>query len=262
LSISDLYDVKVVPPALPLSFRSNSDVGILLIHGFTGSPHDYRFLAPYLHRAGYNVEVPRLPGHGTTSQDLLKTRAEDWIRRVLDAVLDTRSMWKKMGIVGLSMGGLLATIVASSVGVDSLVLAAPAFGVTNRWFNLVPLLRFFIRHVEKKPEDIPQFDDPDLQTLSREYWSKYWIPAIYQLWRVRKMAWKSLEKVRVPTLVIASKKDGTVPLESVVEAYDRIRSAQKRMVVLEESGHVVVDDIERERVADLIADWFQKTLRG
>jgi len=252
----------VVPLALPISLRSNSDFGILLIHGFTGSPHDYHFLAPRLHRAGYNVEIPRLPGHGTTSKDFLKTRAEDWIRRALDTALDTRSVWKKMGIVGFSMGGLLATIVASAVGVDSLVLAAPAFGVTNHWFNLVPLLRFFVHHVERKPEDIPQFDDPDLQTLSREYWSKHWIPAIYQLWRVRRMAWKSLEKVRAPTLVIASKKDRTVPLESVAKAYGRINSAEKRVVVLEESGHVVVDDVERERVADLIADWFQETLRG
>lgn len=76
------------------------------------------------------------------------------------------------------------------------------------------------------------------------------------------MAWKSLEKVKAPTFIVASKKDRTVPLESAAKAYGRINSAEKRVVVLEKSDHVVVGDVERERVADLIVDWFQETLRG
>ncbi|MDI3516045.1 MAG: carboxylesterase [Thermotogota bacterium] len=256
------FETKTFRVAQPVFLGRGSGSGILLIHGFTGSPHDYSFLAPFLAEHGYSVMVPRLPGHGTNAMDFLNTRAEDWIRRALDAAADARGLWKKVGVVGLSMGGLIATILASTIKVDSLVLAAPAFGVANASFNLVPLFRFFVREIPKNPEEIPQFEDPELQTLSREYWSKHMVPALYQLWRVKRIAWKKLKHVVVPTLFIASEKDGTVPLAAVQKAYDNISSQRKEMMVLKKSGHVVVNDVEKELVAERILSWFEKTMGG
>ena len=81
--------------------------GALIIHGFTGCPQSMRPLAEAFAAAGFSVELPRLPGHGTTSEDMAKYQWRDWTAAVDAAYRNLGSRTDKIIVAGLSMGGTL-----------------------------------------------------------------------------------------------------------------------------------------------------------
>lgn len=86
---------KVMKGAESIHLEGNDDA-VLLIHGFTGSPFELKELAHRLNEGGYTVDVPRLPGHGTVIEDMLETRYQDWLRRVVDTYIDLKSRYRKV----------------------------------------------------------------------------------------------------------------------------------------------------------------------
>mgnify|MGYP006306074745 CR=1 FL=1 len=103
---------------------------VLALHGWTGWPGRLAYLAERLNQAGFTVSVPRLPGHGTNMQDMLQTRAADWIRCAVDEYLDLCERHERVFLVGASMGAVLASMIAAHFDVERVALLAPAF--TNR----------------------------------------------------------------------------------------------------------------------------------
>lgn len=89
------------------------DVGVLVVHGFTGNPASMRPLAEALAGAGFTVELPRLPGHGTTVEDMATTRWEDWSGAAEAAYTDLAGRRRAVVVAGLSMGGTLTAWLAS-----------------------------------------------------------------------------------------------------------------------------------------------------
>ena len=107
--------MPVMPGAEPF-FHSGGSTGVLLCHGFTGSPASLRPWADYLAAAGLTVSLPRLPGHGTTWQDMAHTRWEDWYAEVDRAYEELRGHADEIFVMGLSMGGCLALRMAELRG--------------------------------------------------------------------------------------------------------------------------------------------------
>src|SRR3712207_6381224 len=99
--------MPLFPGAEPFAAEGGS-VGVLLCHGFTGSPRSMRPWGEYLGAAGLTVALPRLPGHGTTWQELGRTRWEDWYAEVDRELADLRRRCASVFVMGLSMGGTLA----------------------------------------------------------------------------------------------------------------------------------------------------------
>src|SRR5260370_31353803 len=99
--------MRVRPGAEP-STRGGGTTGVLLCHGFTGSRHSLRPWAEYLAEAGLSVWLPRLPGHGTTWQEMAHTRWEDWYAELNRAIDELREHASEIFVMGLSMGGCLA----------------------------------------------------------------------------------------------------------------------------------------------------------
>jgi carboxylesterase len=100
-----------MPGCEPFSVE-NGPLGVLVLHGFTGNPTTMRPLAERLARAGYSVELPRLPGHGTSVEDLMTTSWADWARAAEEAYDALRSRCETVAVVGLSMGGALTAYLA------------------------------------------------------------------------------------------------------------------------------------------------------
>jgi len=100
----------VLPGAEAWSHRANDDgaVGVLALHGFTGNPSSMRGLAEAAAAAGFHVELPRLPGHGTTVKDMMTTTWSDWTAAVARAYADLAERTDRIVVAGLSMGGALA----------------------------------------------------------------------------------------------------------------------------------------------------------
>jgi carboxylesterase len=123
----------VLPGAEPWSVEGSGALGVLCLHGFTGNPSSMRGVAETFAAAGAHVELPRLPGHGTSLDDMMPTRWADWAAEA-DAAYERLARRASVIVVaGLSMGGTLALRVASDrratatgPGVAGLVLVNPA----------------------------------------------------------------------------------------------------------------------------------------
>jgi carboxylesterase len=97
--------------ASPIS-HAGSRQGVLLSHGFTGNPSTMRPVADAFVRAGWSVELPRLPGHGTTLEDMNTTGWDDWLGEVRGAYARLRANADTIVVGGLSMGGTLVLALA------------------------------------------------------------------------------------------------------------------------------------------------------
>jgi carboxylesterase len=97
-------NVDIMPGCEPLSF-AGSDRGVLVLHGFTGNPSSMRPSRSGPRRPVTRVELPRLPGHGTTVEDMMTTTWDDWSGAALGAYDELAERCERVAIVGLSMGG-------------------------------------------------------------------------------------------------------------------------------------------------------------
>lgn len=106
---------QIIPGAEPLSV-AGGDVGVLVLHGFTGNPATMRPLAEALVEAGFTVEMPVLPGHGTTIEDMMTTTWADWSAAAEASYTDLAGRCRAVVVAGLSMGGTLTAWLAGRHG--------------------------------------------------------------------------------------------------------------------------------------------------
>lgn len=97
----------LIPGAEPWSHVGDRPLGALVLHGFTGNPDSVRGLAEAFAAAGFHVETPLLPGHGTSVDDMLPTRWVDWVGEAEAAYQRLASRAGRVVVAGLSMGGSL-----------------------------------------------------------------------------------------------------------------------------------------------------------
>ena len=126
----DADSAGVIKGAETIDLQEGGSHGVLLLHGFGDTPQTLRLLARRLAKSGYGVFVPLLPGHGRTMQAFRRSRADEWIEAARESLYLMRARYATVSIVGLSMGGALAVIIASGAsGIASLVLIAPYLGM-------------------------------------------------------------------------------------------------------------------------------------
>jgi carboxylesterase len=145
----------LLPGAEPFE-HTGGPVGVLLCHGFTGSPQSVRPWAEYLAEQDLTVSLPRLPGHGTTWQDLARTGGEDWYAAVDAAFGALARRCEQVYVFGLSMGGCLALRLAETHGraVRGLVLVNPSLAPDTKLFLLAPVLKQLVRSLPGIASDI------------------------------------------------------------------------------------------------------------
>ncbi len=249
---------RIRPPALSRYFEASGDAAALLIHGFTGIPEEMEYLGRRLFETGLTVSIPRLPGHGTNREDFHAVTWRNWYRRCVDSYLELTSRYAKVCVGGLSMGGLLTILLAAQFAVPRIALAAPALLTTRSALRLVPLARLVLKSVPNRGVDPERETDPDLRYIEKEYRQHRWLGPLAELRKLQKLARARLPLVRSETLTIVSRNDRTVPLSAADLVESRISAREKKCIVLEESSHVVVNDVDRERVADEISNWFMR----
>lgn len=118
---------SVMPGCDPVSHRAGARTGVVLLHGFTGNPSSMRGVADAMVTAGFDVELPRLPGHGTTIDDMQRTGWYDWFGECQRAIYELAARVDHIVALGQSMGGTLALAAAlDGADVDGLVCINPA----------------------------------------------------------------------------------------------------------------------------------------
>ena len=234
---------------------------VLLVHGFIGSVRDYGDLPQKIAAAGWHVRAMRLPGHGTRPQDLEKESQDSLIRAVLAEYDSLRLAYGKVVLAGHSMGGTLAVLAASERNPDALVLAAPYFRVTGKWYygfspeTWTTLLDPFIRWTYKGDH----FTQLNRREAAPNIISYRWVPlkGAMILSELGDSARRQevLESISCPVLVIHSHNDMAASPEASHAAYEIMTTPQKRFVWLERSNHLIFWDYDREKVTDEILNF-------
>jgi len=252
-------DTKVLPIATP-EFRVGQPdkPAVLLVHGFTGSPYEMRYLGSRLHEVGFSVSIIRLPGHGTDGNDFLRTNAKDWLRKVVDEYMNLQQVYKTVYVAGLSMGGVLTILLSSIFPVPRIALAAPAVDVPNTFITLTPYAGLFIPS-KPKPYDVDPNEQAELQELHRRYQSRTWVRPAGELWKLILQARKRLPRVQSETLILVSRNDQTVPMKALETVKHSIGTKTFKEKIYTNSSHIIINDVDKEDAAQEIIDWFSRT---
>jgi carboxylesterase len=221
--------------------------GVLLLHGFTGSPPEMRLVGDYLHTRGLTVFGPLLPGHGTSVEDLNKSKWTDWVDCAEDALAELRSRCRSVFVGGLSMGSLLTIYLAAHYALPGAILYSPAVKVANHLIHLSPVLKYLI---PKKPKSKGS-DLTDPQAAQRK-WSYDAFPSVaaHELLKLMRRARRLLPQVTCPLLIIHSTGDETIQADSAELTCERAGAPDKKLITLHSSGHVITVDSEWRRVAE------------
>jgi carboxylesterase len=233
---------QLLPGAEPFE-HAGGPVGVLLCHGFTGSPQTLRAWAEYVAAQGFTVSLPRLPGHGTTWQDLARTGWQDWYAEVDTAFAALASRCEQTFVFGLSMGGCLALRLAEVHGsaVRGLVLVNPSLADTK-----VSLLAPVVRHVSwTVPGIVSDIKKPG---ASEEGYDRVPIRAAATLPKLWKITAQHLSDITQPVLVYRSTVDHVVGPPSMRVLLAGLPEDQVTVRECADSYHVATLDNDAETI--------------
>ncbi len=242
--------MPVLPGADPFSF-DGGPVGILLIHGFTGTPQSLRPWGEHLATEGYTISCPRLPGHGTVLADMNLTRWPDWYGSAERALEDLRRCCSEVFVAGLSMGGTLAIRLAEQHGehLSGMVLVNPSLGTERKDIALVKILAKVVPSWKGVSNDIKK---PGARELAYDRLPLKATWSLQQLWAVTRA---DLHRVRVPVLMFRSTEDHVVEPLSGRLLLDGVRSTDVTERLLHNSYHVATLDNDAEEIFTESAAW-------
>jgi carboxylesterase len=218
--------------------------GVLVLHGFTGNPSSMRGVAEALAAAGVAVELPLLPGHGTTVEDMLTTRFSDWAAAAEEAYLDLAGRVASLVVVGLSMGATLAAwVTARNPGTAGLVAINGMFEPPAPAF--LDLLR---TSLDQGCDRLPAIgSDIALPDVTEGAYDAAPIEPLISLMEATTELHGRLADIRCPVLILTSPRDHVVPPSSSDVLAGAVGGPVER-VGLERSYHVATLDFDRDLV--------------
>jgi carboxylesterase len=238
----------------PGSPGDGSRVGVLLVHGFTGSPASMRPWAEYLHEQGYAVSVPLLPGHGTVWQDMVRVTYDDWYAEAEGAFDKLLADCDLVFLAGLSMGACVVLDLAARRGRDvaGIVVVNPSVS-TERWdVKLLPVLKHVVRAFPGIRDDIKK---PGVTELA---YPKTPLRPAHSLMQGMKAVRERLPEVTQPMLVFRSREDHVVPASSVKRVLTSVSSRDLEERVLEDSYHVATLDNDAPVIYSVSAEFVRR----
>lgn len=224
--------------AAPFRLQGTNGEAFVLLHGFTGSPAHFRPLGAKLHEAGYTVIAPLLAGHGRQLEALAEVRRDDWIRDAVDAAREVGDH-HRLHLVGLSMGGLVAIVIARRTKAATLTTINSPVVFRDRRIRFSRIVRF-VKPEFRWPED----PAPDLDPEVAPYWIHtpgFPLIATAELFSLSREARRAAHDVDIPAVVIQSRSDDTTHPRSGPILH-RALGGSSTLVWLENSRHNALFD--------------------
>jgi len=259
-------DTQIIPTAEPFFFPGKAgQPGCLLIHGFTGSPKEMRWMGEYLNQQGNSCLGIRLTGHATRPEDMIRSRYTDWMLSVEDGYhllrdalpvghregvsLPKGGVTDRIYLVGLSMGGMLSLLMSTKLEVAGVVAMSTPYRIPYdipAW-----MMKFFSYIMRYQPQGK---EEPGASWFDKSAYTEHFsyprnpVRSGAEVQTLASELRASLPKVDVPVLLIHSKNDTYVLPENMEHIYNNLGTSDKTKLYITESGHVVTRDAARVQV--------------
>lgn len=243
----------------------NAEVGVAVVHGFTGNPHSTRPLGRALADAGYTVEVPRLPGHGTHWRDMSRYRYADWRGAVNRIVDDLHRRCGQVVLVGLSLGGTIVldeTARRCHAGVGHRIagvatINTPVLDPDSALARFNRLLQYVI---PAAPRDLAGLPSNDIAKVGADERAYATVPAKagYSVQREYPRIRRRLAAIDVPVLVLQADQDHTVPPKNADAILEHLGTDDVDRVDLERSYHVATLDHDAELIEERVLAFVER----
>ena len=235
-------------------FMTGGSSGVLLIHGFTGLPVELFLLGQFLNQQNFTVLCPRLAGHGTTENDLMRTTKDDWFNSVLDGFEILRGVCDKIFVIGHSMGGLLTLKLAAEREIPKIItLAAPIFIDDGLGIKNLPPKELcgnactFTQR--RKLDDVPH--------AVNYVYKKTPLISVHELLDLIGDVKNLLPTVKTPILIMHGEEDHTAQPRSARFIFDNVGSSVKKIITVPNSGHLLPLDENRDFVFDEVLNFIR-----
>lgn len=227
-----------------LGDKKNGHIGVVLVHGFTGSPAAMRPWAEFLNARGYSVRVPLLPGHGTKPSDLNEVEWTEWPGKVKAEIAELQKHCSQIFVAGLSMGGGTTLHVAAEVGdqLSGIILVNPMIHVKG----ISPTLAFAISRAIKFGKSVG--NDIKRAGVTEYGYDKMPYRGIHQLLTMLKLTRAALPSIKVPMQLFHSVDDHTLPVSNTEIVMREIGSINKSRIELLNSFHVATLDHDSDLI--------------
>lgn len=242
--------------AQSIDLQEEGSPGVLLLHGFGDTPQTLALLARRLHKSGYSLYAPLLPGHGRDMASFEESRAGDWIDAARNAFVEMRSRHDSVSVVGLSMGGALSVLIAAELDdIPALVLIAPYVGMPRLLRAAAATHLLWGRFVGEINGRSPRSIRDPIEREKNLAYGAITGRALHELARVVRFARKALPEVKAPTLIIQSREDPRIAPDVAEFALEALGSQEKKLIWTEDAGHIITVDFGRERVFSEAETW-------
>ena len=233
-------------------------IGVLLSHGFTGSPWSMRPWAEHLNEQGYAVSVPLLPGHATRWQELNTTTYADWYGELERAFEKLQSECDTVFVAGLSMGGCLVLDLAIRRGreVAGLILVNPFVATARKDAQFLPLLKLAVPSLAGIGSDVKK------EGVTERAYSRTPLRALHSLFQSMRTVRQGLPQVTQPLLMFRSRVDHVVDPSSGRQIMAQVSSRQLEERVLENSYHVATVDNDAPQIFAESAEFIARVAAG
>lgn len=278
---SAVVEVQPAPgaPAVPAPPPEAAPDGVFLIHGLGGTQYDLGSMHKRLKNAGFVTHSLTLPGHGTNPQDLAGVTAENWIDAVIAKYREVKDQHPRLHLMGMCMGSILAAVIAQRekhTKGNLVMLAPPVFidGWATPWYRGLRPLLYLIpgvgRAMKIEEEDPFGIKNEQLRAIVKakfergENFHYRWVPleCIRQVDRLREILKKGAKDIRCQTLVVHAREDELTSLRSANFLVETIGGARARMVIVENSYHMICVDNDREIVAKNVLEFVGAAMPG
>lgn len=244
----------IMPGAEPFLLPGGR-IGCLLIHGFTGTPKEMRWLGEHLAEQGHTILGVRLTAHATRLEDMLRASWHDWLASAEDGYHLLQGMTESVVVMGLSMGGVLAMLLGAHHPVSGIVAMSTPYALPAdpRLIFVRPLSKL-IKYISKGESD---WWDAESEGTHLDY-PAYPLRGIAELRDLMPAMQSSLARITAPVLLIHSRTDASVPPSNPERFAQALTSCEKSIQWVENSGHVITRDIARERVFSLATHFVER----
>jgi carboxylesterase len=229
-------------------------IGCLCIHGFTGGPYEVEPLAHYLReRTDWLIETPTLPGHGETLQ-LKGITYDQWFHAAEEELQKLMKKCDVVYVIGFSMGGVIATYLATKYPIEKLVLLSPAFYYVNPR-HLLKDIRGMIRDsLRRQLKENPLFVRYKTKIVSTPF------TATLEFRKLVNEVRPHLPNVHIPVLIVQGNEDGIVPMKSARYVYETIGSSVKKLLFLPFSHHHVCHGPDRQQLCKEVETFLKENI--